>query len=623
MMIYRLIVMNLFCLPLLCAGFARASSSAEPTPEERIYLKQEGARWTKVVRKEGVILSRATLQTSTAPDVISARLSTPSAGNRFRPYLVFPVGSWPEAVSIGDLNGDGLDDVALVTSFYFDPANDNSLHVFLQDGAGGFQPVVRYAVGGSPSTVDVGDVNGDFRDDVVIGRGDGIVVMLQNASGTLEAGVTYPTTSSFKIRIGDLNSDGRQDVAGINWGARSQEIHVFLQRADGTLTLAAKYDGSHGGHDDLEVGDLNQDDRDDLVVMSGQGFAANLSVLLQKPEGLFSPATPYDLGGNELTQGIGIGDLNGDGRSDLAASYGGNSPNAHIAIWTQNDAGALEPPVSLTSYDIPEPVEVADISSDGRLDVVVAHGGWMRLGVYVQRPDGTLSAEDLYPIPYASHYNSHGLAVGDVNGDGADDVVIADYNHGLVVLYQTPLSVPPPPENLTAVASAGQVALSWSAAAGADTYTVKRSEVSGGPYGDLATNLTLTTYTDTNVINGTTYYYVVTASNAAGESAPSNEVAARPARPRPAAPSGLEAFVLGHWVVLHWNPVRDADSYIVRRATTPGGPYHEVANNLTRTLFFERPPAGIYYYVVSAVNESAEGPLSDEVVARVRVTGAW
>jgi hypothetical protein len=619
MTIHRSITAGLFCMPLLCAGVAQGRFSSEDTAEQSVYLKKDGARWTKAVRKEEEIVSRTVLETTAAQAAIPTAQGPTGPGGLFRPYVAFPVGSWAEAVSIGDLNGDGLNDVALVTTSAPDPENGYSLHVFLQDGAAGFEPSVRYTVGGYPLTVDVGDVNGDGRDDVVIGRGDGIVVMLQNVSGALDAGVLYPTTSSYKIRIGDFNTDGRQDVAGINVGSRSQRIDVFVQQADGTLALAAQYNGTHGGSDDLEMGDLNHDGRDDLVVMSGQLNVSNVSVFLQKPEGLFGSATTYDLGGNELTRGIGIGDLNGDGRSDLAATYGGTFPNDYIAIWRQNSSGTLEPPVRLTSYPGAEPLAVGDVSSDGRLDVVVAHGGYISLGVYIQRADGGLSGEVLYPLPHASHYNPHGLDLGDVNGDGANDVVLADYGRGLVVLYQN--AVPAPPTNLTAVAGAGQVALSWSASPGANTYTVKRAEVSGGPYGIVATSLADTTYTDTNVINGTTYYYVVTATNVTGESAPSNEVMARPARPTPAAPTGLEVFVLDRWVVLYWNAVTDANSYTVKGAPTSGGPYGEIASGVTRTLFFERPRAGVYYYVVSAVNESGEGPLSDEVVARVRAVG--
>jgi hypothetical protein len=196
---------------------------------------------------------------------------------------------------------------------------------------------------------------------------------------------------------------------------------------------------AHGGYDDLEVGDINGDGRDDVIVMSGQLYADDdLGVLLQTPEGSMNGPFYYDLGGDQLTSGVGVGDVTGDGLNDVVVSYGGNRPSSSIAVFPQTALGTLGPPVSLASYDIPEPVEIADLDGDGRQDVVVLHGGWNELGVYLQRPDGTLDpAEQLYPIPYASHYNPHGLAVGDLNGDGAPDIAIADYNNGLVVLYGT------------------------------------------------------------------------------------------------------------------------------------------------------------------------------------------
>ncbi len=87
---------------------------------------------------------------------------------------------------------------------------------------------------------------------------------------------------------------------------------------------------------------------------------------------------------------------------------------------------------------------------------------------------------------------------------------------------------PASPSGLTATAGNAQISLSWSASSGATSYTVKRATTSGGPYTNVATNITGTNYTNTGLTNGTTYYYVVSASNGAGSSANSVQASATP-----------------------------------------------------------------------------------------------
>ncbi|HEY5091472.1 MAG TPA: VCBS repeat-containing protein, partial [Polyangia bacterium] len=62
----------------------------------------------------------------------------------FSPYVAYPTGSSPQAVAIGDLDGDGRNDVALTTDYNFDPANDYMLHVFIQASDGTLKPRVQY-----------------------------------------------------------------------------------------------------------------------------------------------------------------------------------------------------------------------------------------------------------------------------------------------------------------------------------------------------------------------------------------------------------------------------------------------------------------------------------------------
>ena len=93
------------------------------------------------------------------------------------------------------------------------------------------------------------------------------------------------------------------------------------------------------------------------------------------------------------------------------------------------------------------------------------------------------------------------------------------------------LAPPPTPQNLTAEPGDNRVFLSWSASLGATRYLVKRSTTSGGPYTTIAPNVKGNAYTDTSAVNGTTYYYVVSAANSLGASDNSNEASATPHAP--------------------------------------------------------------------------------------------
>jgi len=181
----------------------------------------------------------------------------------------------------------------------------------------------------------------------------------------------------------------------------------------------------------------------------------------------------------------------------------------------------------------------------------------------------------------------------------------------------SPTAPPAAPTSLMATAGNAQVSLSWTASSGATSYNVKRSNVSGGPYTTVATGVTTTSSTDTGLTNGTTYYYVVTAINAAGESPTSNEVSATPICSIPAAPTGLAATPGDAQVSLSWNASSGAGSYNVKRSTTSGGPYTTIASGVTSTSYTDPGLTNgtTYYYVVSASSACGESASSVEVSA--------
>ena len=94
-----------------------------------------------------------------------------------------------------------------------------------------------------------------------------------------------------------------------------------------------------------------------------------------------------------------------------------------------------------------------------------------------------------------------------------------------------PVTAPATPTGLQATGGDAQVSLSWNASTAAASYNVKRSTTNGGPYSTAVSSPTATNYTDTTVTNGTTYYYVVSAVNTAGQSGNSAQASATPANP--------------------------------------------------------------------------------------------
>jgi fibronectin type 3 domain-containing protein len=183
----------------------------------------------------------------------------------------------------------------------------------------------------------------------------------------------------------------------------------------------------------------------------------------------------------------------------------------------------------------------------------------------------------------------------------------------------TPVAPPPPsaPTGLLATAGNAQVMLAWNASTGAASYNVKRSTTSGSGYQTVGSPAT-TSFTDPSLTNGTTYYYVVTAVNPAGESSPSFEASATPAAPAqpPPAPTALTATAGSAQVNLTWNPSSGATSYHVKRSTTNGSGYAQVGAPTT-TSFNDPGLANgtTYYYVVTALNSAGESGNSNQASA--------
>jgi autotransporter-associated beta strand protein len=198
------------------------------------------------------------------------------------------------------------------------------------------------------------------------------------------------------------------------------------------------------------------------------------------------------------------------------------------------------------------------------------------------------------------------------------------YNTGDAIAIVPPAPVAPPtkPTGLTATSAISEdgstsfVKLDWNASSGAAGYIVKRSDNSGGPYAPIATTR-FKTYNDADVVVAQTYYYVISAENSFAEGLNSDEVNAVPtAPPPPPAPSGLAATTVNGLMSLGWNATPATSGYLIRRATSSGGPCEEIGTTTTNNFLVSSGVVGTtYFYVVAAMNSGGGSGDSNEVSA--------
>ncbi len=349
-------------------------------------------------------------------------------GTLFHPYTTFNPAPWAESVATGDVTGDGRADVVLTTG-PASTAGAYSLWVYRQRTGGGLDPVpaqIRTGASSGSMAVTVADLDGDGRLDVAVATAAGVLVYEQGAGG-LGSPVTIDVPGGRDLEVADVSGDGVNDlVVNTDRGVRVWKPTPGgpASGALGTLTSTPATE--------VETGDVTGDGRVDVVTAEG----STVSVHAQTADG-FAPPVSYGSGAADpwgYVNGLAVGDTDGDGRADVHVSVGGNRPDSWVVTRLQQGDGTLGAAQVRGSYDIPESLEYADVTGDGLGDLVVAHGGWNSLGVYDSAQTPGTNLETRFAIPYASHYDADGLAVGDVTGDGRADVALADYNNGLVLL---------------------------------------------------------------------------------------------------------------------------------------------------------------------------------------------
>ncbi|WP_312418805.1 T9SS type A sorting domain-containing protein [Epilithonimonas sp.] len=346
---------------------------------------------------------------------------------------------WPQIVKIVDINNDGLNDVILGLTYY-DSSASSSILIFLQDQNGTLQSPITlpyFDNGKDLYALEIGDLNQDGLKDIAIGYssyiyGSNYGIFFQKSDNRFNNLISYDAESSNlqNLKIADLNNDGVNDVVVSTY----RDFYFLYQLSPGKFTKVVREKPyliyNYASALNMEVADVNNDGKVDIITNSGNG----LYIYLQDNSLYFSEPV--------ITPGYGnltIADINNDSKNDIIMSrIGPGEGQAKIGIKYQIDSPTLfSSTTEIPAYEIPGPVRVADLNNDGKKEIITVHQGWVNASFYEQDSNGNYSSYKLLPLPYASSYDREGLAVGDINNDNKKDIVIANYNRGLDILYNS------------------------------------------------------------------------------------------------------------------------------------------------------------------------------------------
>lgn len=348
-------------------------------------------------------------------------------GTRFGIARNFPLGNEPEDVLTGDFNGDGFLDLAVSNAGA--GYSGGVISIYGNNGRGEFANVVSIRLTNRASRLVAGDFNNDGKLDLaatVPFEGGGVVVALGKGDWSFSTTIIPINLVRYRagIVVANFNSDGKADIALIG------EDKLIVLNGDGAGGFVRSDSYSAGAMPGtLAAADFSGDGKPDVIVF-GQDFDQKPTLFLNDGTGRFQAGIPLNIsGGGDFNNAV--GDLNGDGKADLAFVRGTDELQRGVSVAFSTGAGFGEPiQLPLGAYGYPSALRMADLNGDGKPDLIATEDFGNRVSIILNHGGGTFSVR----ASYTAGYFPVAAAPGDFDRDGKIDLAVVNSDQTLSIL---------------------------------------------------------------------------------------------------------------------------------------------------------------------------------------------
>ena len=360
-------------------------------------------------------------------------ITSASFGNAVR----FATSNNPDFVAAADLDGDGRTD--LVTTNYF----GNSISVLKNTGNGtvSFAAKTDYPTGLVPRGLAIGDLDGDAKPDIaVVNNTDNTLSIFRNttANGVISfaARVNYPATEfPYNVAIADLDGDGKKDIVVSNNGT-VKTVSVFKNISTaGNISFAARTDFvTASGSQSISTGDIDGDGKPDIAVANF--YSSSVSVLRNNSTaGTISFDTKVDLSTDANPFSLSMADIDGDGKTEISVC---NQLAGTVSVFKNRSTGGsvvFDARQNFTTGTNPCFILATDLNADGKPDVVTANPPGNLLSVLQNTTaNGTISFGA--KTDFNASASPQCIVSADIDKDGKPDLVTADFNNNTVSVFR-------------------------------------------------------------------------------------------------------------------------------------------------------------------------------------------